>query len=94
MVKMIEKSCISEEDEMKLSAFLITKSREKCGLHLQSIVLYCYTDDQELCIDCLTKGHVKHFIKSVIVTKYERLAPYWERIILESFERQYQGSYK
>ena len=83
VVKLIEKSCISEEDEMKLSAFLITKSREKCGLHLQSIVLFCYTDDQELCIDCLTNGHEKHLIKSVRVAKFDRLAPYWEKIILE-----------
>ena len=83
LVKLIEFNCISEEEEKNLSSFLITKAREKCDIHLQNILLYCYTDDQEICVECLNDGHAKHLIQTVGAANYERLAPFWEKVDLE-----------
>ena len=35
------------------------------------------------CVQCLIDGHVRHFIKPVDTTKYEKLVPYWGKIDLE-----------
>ena len=79
----IDTKCISLEAETKFLTFLVTKKREKCGIHLQNIQLYCYTDDKELCVECLIDGHDRHSIKPVNTAKYKRLLPYWEKIDLE-----------
>ena len=83
LISLIDTRCISLEEETKLLTFLVTKRREKCSIHLQNIQLYCYTDDKELCVECLVNGHDRHSIKPVNTAKYKRLAPYWEKIDLE-----------
>ena len=82
-ISLIDTKCISFDEETKLLTFLVTKRREKCSIHLQNIQLYCYTDDKELCVECLVNGHDRHSIKPVNTAKYKRLAPYWEKIDLE-----------
>ena len=83
LIILIDTKCISLEEETKLLTFLVTKRREKCSIHLQNIQLYCYTDDVDLCVQCLIDGHAKHLIKPVDTAKYERLTPYWEKIETE-----------
>ena len=83
LISLIDTRCISLEEETNLSNFLVTKRRERCSIHLQKIQLYCYTDDKELCVECLLDGHDRHSIKPVNTTKYEKLAPYWEKLETE-----------
>ena len=83
LISLIDTRSISLEEETKLLNFLATKRREKCSIHLQNIQLYCYTDDKELCVQCLIDGHARHLIKPVNTAKYEKLAPYWEKIETE-----------
>ena len=83
LISLIDTKCITLEEETRLLTFLVTKRREKCSIHLQNIQLYCYTDDKELCVQCLIDGHARHLIKPVDTAKYERLAPYWEKIDLD-----------
>ena len=83
LINLIDTKCISLEEETKLLTFLVTKRREKCRIHWQNILLYCYTDDEELCVQCLIDGHARHLIKPVDTAKYEKLAPYWEKMDLE-----------
>ena len=80
LISLIDTRSISLEEETKLLNFLVTKRREKCSIHLQNIQLYCYTDDKELCVECLVDGHDRHSIKPVNTAKYRRLAPYWEKM--------------
>ena len=68
-ISLIDTKCISLEEETKLLTFLVTKRREKCSIHLQNIQLYCYTDDKELCVECLVNGHDRHSIKPVNTAK-------------------------
>ena len=83
LINLIDTKCISLAEETKLWTFLVTKRREKCSIHLQNIQLYCYTDDKDLCVQCLIDGHARHLIKPVDTAKYEKLAPYWEKIETE-----------
>ena len=83
LINFIDTKCISLAEETKLLTFLVTKRREKCSIHLQNIQLYCYTDDKDLCVQCLIDGHARHLIKPVDTAKYEKLAPYWEKMDLE-----------
>ena len=83
LISLIDTKCITLEEETKLLTFLVTKRREKCSIHLQNIQLYCYTNDEELCVQCLIDGHARHLIKPVDTAKYEKLAPYWEKIETE-----------
>ena len=79
LINFIDTKSISLEEETKLVTFLVTKRREKCSIQLQNIQLYCYTDDKELCVQCLIDGHARHLIKPVDTAKFEKLAPYWEK---------------
>ena len=83
LIKLIETICISEEDESKLLHFLITKRREKCHIHLQPIALFCHTDCEELCVQCLFKNHAKHHVEPVDALKFSQLARFWGKTDLE-----------
>ena len=83
LINLIDTKCISLAEETKLLTFLVTKRREKCSVHFQNIQLYCYTNDEDLCVQCLIDGHARHLIKPVDTAKYEKLAPYWEKIETE-----------
>ena len=82
LINLIDTKSISLEEETKLLTFLVTKRREKCSIHLQNIQLYCYTDDKELCVQCLIDGHARHLIKPIDTAKVEKLAPYWNKVDL------------
>ena len=82
LINFIDNKCISLEEEAKLLTFLVTKRREKCSIHFQNIQLYCYTDDKELCVQCLIDGHARHLIKPIDTAKVEKLAPYWNKVDL------------
>ena len=80
LIKLIRTNCISKDDELKLLNFLITKRREKCHIHLEKIILYCLTDDEQLCLKCLRKSsHAKHHVEPVDEVKCDQLAPFWNR---------------
>ena len=79
LMKLIRTNCISKDDELKLLNFLITKRREKCHIHFEKIILYCLTDDEQLCVKCLRKGHAKHHVEPVDEVKCDQLAPFWNR---------------
>ena len=84
LINFIDTKCISLAEETKLLAdFLGHEKKEKCSVHFQNIQLYCYTDDKDLCVQCLIDGHARHLIKPVDTAKYEKLAPYWEKMDLE-----------
>ena len=83
LIKLIETNCISKEEESKLLHFLITKRREKCHIHLQPIALYCHTDCEELCVQCLFKNHAKHHVEPVDAVKFSQLARFWGKTDLE-----------
>ena len=83
LLKLVENNCVTTDEESKLLTFLISKRREKCSLHSQNIMLYCYTDCQQLCVKCLVNGHVKHHIEPIGAAKHNQLAPCWEKMDLE-----------
>ena len=83
LINLIDTKCISLAEETKLVTFLVTKRREKCSIHLQNIQMHCCTDDEDLCVQCLINGHARHLIKPIDTAKYEKLAPYWEKMDLE-----------
>ena len=45
LLKLLESSCLAEEEDTKLTTFFDYKKREKSNRHLGNILLYCYTDD-------------------------------------------------
>ena len=65
LVELMEKHCISVDQETKLLKFLMSKRKEKCSLHSESKVMYCYTDDQEICLKCINDKHDEHQLKLV-----------------------------
>ena len=84
LTKLVRTNCISKEDELKLLNFLITKRREKCNIHFEKIILYCLTDDEQLCLKCLHKScHAKHHVEPVDEVKCDQLAPFWQRTDME-----------
>ena len=83
LVNLIEMNSISKDDEVKLLNFLITKRREKCSAHLQNIVLYCYTDNEQLCLECLVDSHAQHHIEHISRAVCKKMAPQWERVEME-----------
>ena len=80
LIQVIETNSISKDEELKLVSFLITKRREKCADHLQNILLYCNTDREQLCTQCLVKSHVKHHIEPIDTAVCTQLAPYWNNV--------------
>ena len=83
LMKLIRTNCISKEGELKLLNFLITKRREKCHIHFEKIILYCLADNEQLCVKCLHKSHVKHHVEPVDEFKCDQLAPFWQRTDME-----------
>ena len=79
LIKSIKTNCISAENELKLLNCLVTKRREKCNIHFDKIILYCSTDDEELCLQCLHKSHVNHRIDPVDAARCDHLVSSWER---------------
>ena len=77
--KLIKTNSISEEDELKLLNCLTTKRREKCHIHFEKIILFCWTDCEELCVECLYKSHANHRIEPVDAARCDQLASSWER---------------
>ena len=80
LLELLEKICIGEAEETKLMNFLITRKREKCNRHLNNILLHCYTDNQDVCVECLVDGHVKHHLEPIETATYNRFAPYWDKL--------------
>ena len=80
LLKLLKFECVSEEEELKLTTFLASKKREKCRVHLEPIIMHCYSDGEDICVKCLTNGHVRHHIESLGVAKHKQLTPAWERI--------------
>ena len=83
LMKVIETNSICKDEELKLLNFLNTKRRDKCSLHLQNIVLFCYTDNEQLCLECLTDSHAQHHIEPIDRAVCKKMAPHWERAELE-----------
>ena len=83
LLKLVENNCVTTAEESKLLTFLISKRRQKCRLHSQNIMFYCYTDCQQLCVKCLANGHVKHHIEPIGAAKHNQLTPCWEKMDLE-----------
>ena len=80
LLELLEKISIGEAEETKLTTFLITGRREKCTRHLNNILLHCYTDKQDVCVECLVDGHVKHHLEPIETATYNRFAPYWDKV--------------
>ena len=80
LIKLFKIHSLSKDEETELIAFLVVKKREKCGIHLEKILLYCCEDNQELCIKCLNDGHFQHGIQPIGMAKRKQMLPYWERL--------------
>ena len=83
LLKLLKSECVSEEEESKFTTFLASKKREKCRVHLEPVVMHCYSDREDICMKCLIKGHVRHHIEPLGVAKHNQLTPAWERVDLE-----------
>ena len=91
LVNLLETNSISRDGEVKLLNFLITKRREKCSAHLQDIVLYCYTDNEQLCLECLVDSHAQHHIEPIERAVCKKYAAQWEKVD-DELENVKQGS--
>ena len=74
---------LRREEESKLTTFLASKKREKCRVHLEPVVMHCYSDREDICMKCLIKGHVRHHIEPLGTAKHNQLTPAWERVDVE-----------
>ena len=83
LINFIETNSISQDEEIKLVSFLISKKREKCANHFQSIILYCYTDHEQLCVDCLADAHAQHHIEPIDKAICKILSSNWESVDME-----------
>ena len=83
LLKLLKFECVSEEEESKLTTFLASKRREKCRVHLEPVVMHCYSDREDICMKCLINGHVRHHIESLSVAKHRVLTPVWERVKID-----------
>ena len=83
LLKLLKFECVSEEEESKLTTFLASKKREKCRVHLEPVIMHCYSDGEDICVKCLVKAHVRHHIEPLGVAKHNQLTPAWERVNVE-----------
>ena len=83
LLKLLKFECVSEEEESKLTTFLASKKRGKCRVHLEPVIMHCYTDGEDLCVKCLIDGHVRHHIEPLGTAKHRVLTPAWGRVDVE-----------
>ena len=83
LINIIETNSVSQDEEFKLHTFLLSKRREKCANHFQSVVLYCYTDNKQLCVECLADSHAQHHIEPIDKAMCKKMAPFWQRVDME-----------
>ena len=91
LLELMQQHSLRGDKETKLSSFLMTKEKEKCSVHLEDIIMYCYTDTQNICLECLSDAHLEHRLQPFKKAKHDRLVPYWERLDSE-LENVKQGS--
>ena len=65
LIQVVETNLLSKDEEFKLLSFLITKRRAYCAEHRQNIILYCCTDREQLCAECVVKSHIEHHIEPI-----------------------------
>ena len=83
LLKLLKLECVSEEEESKLTTFLASKKRQKCRVHLEPVIMHCYSDCEDICVKCLINGHVQHHIEPIGTAKHRALTSFWERTDLE-----------
>ena len=83
LMKVIKTNSICKDEEFRLLNFLVTKRREKCADHFENVMLYCYTDDEQLCTECLTDSHPQHHIEPINRAVCKKMAPQWQKVELE-----------
>ena len=83
LLKLLKFEFVSEEEESNLTTFLASKKRGKCRVHLEPILMHCYSDGEDICLKCLTNGHVRHHIESLGTAKHKQLTLVWERVDVE-----------
>ena len=91
LLELMQQHSLRGDKETKLSSFLMTKEKEKCSVHLEDIIMYCYTDTQNICLECLSDAHLEHRLQPFKKAKHDRLVPHWERLDSE-LENVKQGS--
>ena len=83
LMKVIETNSICKDEELRLLNFLVTKRREKCADHFENVMLYCYTDDEQLCAEYLADSHAQHHIEPINRAVCKKMAPQWQKVELE-----------
>ena len=83
LMKVIKTSSICKDEEHKLLNFLVTKRREKCTDHFENVIWYCYTDDEQLCAECLADSHAQHHIDPINRAMCKKMAPQWQKVEVE-----------
>ena len=91
ILELIQEHSLCGSKEIKFSSFLMTKEKEKCSVHLEDIIMHCYTDGQNVCLECLNDAHSEHRLQPFKKAKHNRLVPHWERLDSE-LEHVKQGS--